>query len=103
MLYRKMYLECAVVTVALVVVPELYILAHRALGLGVPGGGLFFTAVISVAAGFVGNGLYLRGGGEAVRGPRLEPAYLRDQALAARGGTSGWALVLGLIGQLGLV
>jgi hypothetical protein len=101
MLYRRMYLECAVTVVVLVGLPAGWHRLHRALGLHLPGEELFFHLAAVPVVGFLGNVLYLRRARAAVRESRLHPDSARaTEVLAERGGTNTLALVIGVLANV---
>ncbi|HTL06068.1 MAG TPA: DUF2628 domain-containing protein [Gemmatimonadales bacterium] len=101
MLYRRMYLECAVTVVVLTVLLLVEQWIHRAVGLPLPGGGMLFLLGSIPVIGLLGNLLYLRRARAAVQQSRLEPDPQRGkERLASRGGTSNLALVLGILANV---
>jgi hypothetical protein len=107
LLYRRMYREFAAVIGIAVVVALLEALLAYVLGRGASDAmSRLDNAALGLAAGFLGNTLYLRRARAAVADARARhpDSPAEQQAfLAARGGTSWLAVFLGLTGSVALI
>jgi len=100
LLYRKMYLRSVVLLV--MQMAAMFAGAFFATVMGVnPMLGLWPMLLLTkVAIGFLGNGLYLRRARRAIHAARQTNGEINLPFLATKGGTSGGAVVVGIVANV---